>query len=89
MSYLYSQLVAIILLVVCVSLLVFEATGDAKVDVNPFNQQLPDCSKGYSSITKKTKEKAIVCPMFRYESYLYHHHHHEFETNFKFLRLFL
>ncbi len=32
---------------------------------NPFDQQLPDCRKGYTSIVKKTKAKAILCPMFR------------------------
>lgn len=34
-------------------------------DKSPFNQQLPDCKKSFTKISKKTTEKAIVCPMFK------------------------
>lgn len=33
---------------------------------NAFDQNLPDCKKGFPRLQKKTKAKAIVCPMFRY-----------------------
>lgn len=32
---------------------------------NAFDQRLPDCKKGFPRLQKKTKAKAIVCPMFR------------------------
>ena len=33
---------------------------------NAFDQHLPDCKKGFPRLEKKTKAKAIVCPMFRF-----------------------
>lgn len=54
-------------------------TGDSANDKNglgyknpseksPYYQHLPDCTKnGFKRVTKKTKAKGIVCPMFRDE----------------------
>ena len=34
---------------------------------NPYDQKLPDCSKGYKTIIKRTEKKAILCPMIKNE----------------------
>ena len=35
--------------------------------LSPYNQNLPNCKQGFTKIRKKTKEKAILCPMFKDE----------------------
>jgi hypothetical protein len=34
-------------------------------DYSPYNQNLPDCSKPFQRISKKSTAKAILCPMIR------------------------
>jgi hypothetical protein len=37
------------------------------IELSPYNQRLPDCRNPYTTLKKKTKAKAIICPMFRDE----------------------
>ena len=38
----------------------------ANTELSPYYQHLPNCDLKYNNITKKTKAKAILCPMIKY-----------------------
>ena len=44
-----------------------KCTYAANEDKNPLFQSLPDCTRGYSRLTKKTSSKALACPMIKDE----------------------
>lgn len=54
----------VFLLSVLMSVVILISSND---DKSPYNQHLPDCSQGFKRLQKKTKAKALLCPMIRDE----------------------
>lgn len=55
--------VAFVISLICLNVI----GSDDLTRLSPFNQNLPDCKADYKHIEKKTKAKAILCPMIRDE----------------------
>ena len=59
-------MIAVLLIIICVILVPHsQEKPDNENAMSPFNQYLPKCSDGFTRIKKKTKEKALLCPMIK------------------------
>lgn len=55
-----------IFIVLCLLVIVNIALSATNDEKSPFFQNLPNCDQPYTKVEKKTKAKAMVCPMIRY-----------------------